>query len=255
MSLFKTEAELASLREGGRRLGNILSEVGKAVRPGVTTGELDALARSLIEKSGDTAAFLGYQPWGASFPYPAALCVSVNNEVVHGIPGDEALKEGDIVSLDLGLVHEGLITDAAITLPVGNIDEDVAKLIDATREALKKGIAAIRPGAFIGDIGKAIEGYATPLGYGIVSELGGHGVGHAVHEEPYIPNIRTKGNGPKIKEGMVLAIEPMLNLGSPDVYLNKDGYTFKTRDGSWSAHFEHTVIVGGKGAEVITLPS
>ncbi len=238
---------------GGERLAGVLREVAKAVRPGVTTLLLDQLAERLIREGGDEPAFLRYQPWGAPYPYPASLCVSINNEVVHGIPGMTKLKEGDIVSLDLGLRHQGLITDAAVTVPVGKIDSEAEKLIETTKNALKVGIQAVKPGGFIGDIGKAIEKFVQPHGYGIVKLLGGHGVGYEVHEEPYIPNYKMKGNGPKLKTGMVLAIEPMLNEGTDDVYLDKDGYTFKTADGKRSAQFEHTIIVTDKGAEIITI--
>jgi len=252
MITVKTREELARLREGGKRLACVLREVIAVVRPGIATGELDALAERLIRDGGDEPAFLRYQPWGAAYPYPASLCVSVNNEVVHGIPGPTILKEGDIVSLDLGLKHEGLIVDSAITVGVGNIDTKIEALVKATKEALAVGIKAVRAGGFVGDIGKAIEAYAAPLGYGIVKKLGGHGVGYEVHEEPYIANFKTKGNGPKLKSGMVLAIEPMLNEGTDDVYLDKDGYTFKTADGKRSAHFEHTIAVTEKGAEILT---
>ncbi|MEK7558615.1 MAG: type I methionyl aminopeptidase [Patescibacteria group bacterium] len=253
MITIKSREELIILREGGKRLSQILRQVASFVRPGVTTLELDRLAEKLIREAGDEPAFLHYQPWGAQYPYPASLCVSVNNEVVHGIPDTTTLKEGDIVSLDLGLRHQGLITDAAITVPVGKIDANSQKLIDTTKEALNIGIKAVRPGGFVGDIGKAIEKYVAPHKFGIVKMLGGHGVGYEVHEEPYIPNFKTKGNGPKLKVGMVIAIEPMLNAGGSDVYLDKDGYTFKTADGKKSAHFEHTIIVTEKGADIITL--
>jgi len=249
----KSKKELELLREGGKRLGKILREVGKAVKPGINTGELDQLAEKLIRAGGDEPAFLRYQPWGAKYPYPASLCTSVNNEVVHGIPGTYVLKEGDIISLDLGLKHEGMIVDAAITVPVGKVDEASKKLIETTKESLSAGIKAVKVGGFVGDIGKAIEKFVEPKGYGIVKLLGGHGVGYEVHEEPYVPNYKMKGNGPKLKEGMVLAIEPMLNLGTDDVYLDKDGYTFKTGDGKRSAHFEHTVIITGKGPEIVTV--
>lgn len=218
----------------------------------MTTLSLDQFAEKLIREVGDEPAFLKYQPWGARYPYPASLCVSVNNEVVHGIPGTAKLKEGDIVSLDLGIRHEGLITDAAITVPVGEVKIKEKKLIETTKEALLVGIKEIAPGKFVGDIGKAVEKFVKPRGYGIVKILGGHGVGYEVHEAPFIPNYKMKGNGPKLKEGMVLAIEPMLNEGGDDVYLDKDGYTFKTADGKRSAHFEHTVVVTDEGAEILT---
>ncbi|MBX4216063.1 type I methionyl aminopeptidase, partial [Candidatus Parcubacteria bacterium] len=188
-----------------------------------------------------------------AYPYPATLCVSINNEVVHGIPGETVLKEGDIVSLDLGLRHQGLIVDAAITVAVGKTDAKAAKLIETTKEALARGVSAVRAGGFVGDIGKAIELYVKPLKFGIVTELGGHGVGYEVHEEPYVPNVGMKGNGPKLKNGMVIAIEPMLAEGKGEVYLDKDGYTFKTADGTRAAHFEHTIVVTAEGFEILTV--
>lgn len=253
MITIKSKQELAILREGGKRLAEILRKVTLEVRPGITTLALDKLAEKLIREEGDEPAFLRYQPWGAQYPYPASLCVSVNNEVVHGIPSTNMLKEGDIVSFDLGIRHQGLITDAAITVPVGIVSARLEKLISTTKEALDAGIRAIKPNGFVGDIGKAIEAFVKPHKFGIVKVLGGHGVGYEVHEEPYIPNFKMKGNGPKLKPGMVIAIEPMLNEGTDDVYLDKDGYTFKTADGKHSAHFEHTVIVTDKGAEIVTL--
>ncbi|MEK7582153.1 MAG: type I methionyl aminopeptidase [Patescibacteria group bacterium] len=252
MITIKSKQEWTVLREGGKRLAVILRQVAANVRPGITTLVLDQLAEKLIRETGDEPAFLRYQPWGAQYPYPASLCVSVNNEVVHGIPDTTILKEGDIVSLDFGVRHRGLITDAAVTVPVGKIDARTQKLIDITKEALDVGIKAVRPGGFVGDIGKAIEKYVAPHKFGIVKKLGGHGVGYEVHEEPYIPNFKTKGNGPKLKPGMVIALEPMLNAGTDDVYLDKDGYTFKTADGKKSAHFEHTVLITEDSAEILT---
>lgn len=252
MITIKTKEEIAVLREGGKRLSRVLSEVAKAVKPGVTTLELDRLAEKLIREADDEPAFLRYQPWGAPYPYPASLCVSLNNEVVHGIPDMRKLKEGDLVSLDLGIRHDGLITDAALTVSAGAPDTPGKKLMEATKEALAVGIKAAWPGGFVGDIGKAIEEYVKPLGYGIVTLLGGHGVGYEVHEEPYIPNYKMKGNGPKLKPGMVLAIEPMLTEGKEDVYLDKDGYTWKTVDGTRAAHFEHTIAITREGVEILT---
>ncbi|MEK7662148.1 MAG: type I methionyl aminopeptidase [Patescibacteria group bacterium] len=252
MVTIKTKHELEILREGGKRLAKVLKAAAGAVRPGVTTLSLDRLAENLIREMGDEPAFLRYQPWGAQYPYPASLCVSVNNEVVHGIPGTKILTEGDIVSLDLGIRHGGLITDAAITVPVGKIDARAEKLIAATKKSLEEGIKAARPGGFVGDIGKAIERQAISSKFNVVKILGGHGVGYEVHEEPYIPNYSMKGNGPKLKSGMVIAIEPMLNEGTDDVYLDKDGYTWKTSDNKRSAHFEHTLIITDSGADIIT---
>lgn len=253
-SYVKTEKEIEFLRECGKRLSCVLDELEKAVKPGITTKELDKLAEKLIRATGDTPAFLGYQPYGANFPYPGTLCVSVNDEIVHGI-GKEShvLKEGDIIGLDLGMVHNGLITDSARTVAVGKVSEAAQKLLGATKRSLEIGILAAKAGAYSGDIGCAIERFAKPLKYGIVRELGGHGVGRQVHEEPYIPNYGTrKGIGVKLKPGMVIAIEPMLNIGKRGIILDKDGYTYRTADRSLSAHFEHTVLITKDGPEILT---
>ena len=250
----KTKEEIAILREGGKRLARILKALAKAVEPGISTQALNDLAEKLVREGGDTPSFLGYTPYGAKRPYPAALCVSINDEVVHGIPNETErfLQEGDIVSLDMGLIHNELVTDSAITVPVGKVDEKAEKLLSITKDALMCGIKAVRAGCTTGDIGFAIESFVKPHGYGIVRELAGHGVGYAVHEEPYVPNYGRKGEGEVLKAGMVIAIEPMLNEGSAAVKLDKDGYTYRTRDGSRSAHFEHTVVVGENGAEILT---
>ncbi len=251
--IIKTKEEIESLREGGKRHAHILTVLSRAVRPGVSTGELNRLAEELVREGGDEAAFLGYKPYGAKRPYPASLCVSVNDEIVHGIPSDERiLSEGDIVTLDLGLVHKGCITDSAVTVPVGVTDRESKALITDTRKALELGIKAIRPGGHVGDIGAAIEKYASLRGYGIVRELAGHGVGRHVHEDPYVPNYGEAGTGELLRPGMVIAIEPMLTLGGERITLDADGYTYRTKDGSRSAHCEHTVLITEKGAEVLT---
>ncbi len=250
----KTEKDIEILREGGKRHAFILAEIVKAVRPGVSTKELDDLAYKLCTEGGDQPAFLNYKPYGADRPYPASLCVSVNDEVVHGIPNEnpKILKEGDIVSLDFGLVHKKMITDMAITVGVGEIDTESQKLLSDTKKALDIGISACKGGGYTGDIGEAIEKFAKPLKYGIVEELAGHGVGYKVHEDPYVPNYGEKGTGSKLKPGMVIAIEPMLNRGTKAIILDTDGYTYKTKDGKRSAHFEHTVLITDGGCEVLT---
>src|SRR3989344_8328663 len=237
--IVKNDKELAALREGGRRLAEILKETGLLAVPRATSAELNDFAEKRIREGGDEPVFLGYTPTGASRPFPAALCVSVNDEIVHGIPNEapKVFKEGDIVGLDLGLRHERLIVDAAVTVPVGRIDSKAAKLIEVTKGALAKGIEAAKAGGSVGDIGHAIEEFVKPHGFGIVVELGGHGVGRRVHEETQISNVGERGTGPALTEGMVIAIEPMLNEGSPHVKLETDGYTFKTADGGRSAHF------------------
>lgn len=252
--IIKTKEEIDLLREGGKRLGKILAEVATHVRPGVTALELDAIAQREIEKLGDSAAFLGYKPAGHRVAFPAALCVSVNAEVVHGIPKENTvLKEGDVVSIDLGLKHDGLFTDHAITVPVGAVSKDKEKLLRITREAMYEGIAAIVPGARVGDIGHAVQSYAEKHGnYGIVRDLAGHGVGRAIHEDPFVPNYGKRGTGEKLVPGMVIAIEPMLTLGTEYLVEGRDGYTLKTEDGSTAAHFEHTVLITETGYEILT---
>lgn len=254
MITVKSKAEITILREGGRRHAAILRELAEMVKPGVHSGALEDRARELITAGGDRSAFLNYKPKGARRPYPAVLCLSINDEVVHGIPNekDKILKEGDIVSIDLGLVHKGLITDGAITVPVGQVGPELLELIEVTKRAMMAGIKAAKGGRRIGDIGNAIQLVAAPYGYGIVDELAGHGVGYSVHEEPFVPNIGKVGQGPILQPGMVIAIEPMFNLGGGEVVLDSDGYTYRTMDGSPSAHFEHTVVITKSGAEILT---
>lgn len=248
------EHEKVVLREGGQRLASFLEKLTDRVVPGVTTQELNSRALELIQSSGDEAAFLGYTPSGASRPYPAALCTSVNDEVVHGIPNEKerALMEGDIVTLDMGLIHQGLFTDMAITVPVGEIDKEDERLIAAAREALTMAIGAARAGNTTGDIGAVVEATAARYGFTTPHELGGHGVGRAVHEEPFVPNFGTSGSGVTLEEGMVLAIEPIIIAGNSLVVLDDDGYTYRTKDGSRAAQFEHTVMVTNGVAEVVT---
>ena len=252
MVIIKTESEIARLKKGGPILAAILRQVAEKVTPGITTGELNDYAHELITKAGHTPAFLNYKPEGADFPYPASLITSVNAEVVHGIPGKKILKEGDIIALDLGLNYEGVFLDHAITVPVGAIGGKDKELLAVTEEALAKGIEAIVPGATVGDIGYAIESFVKPYKLGIVRVLSGHGVGRAIHEDPYIPNYGRPGRGAKLEPGMVIAIEPMLTRGSEDIITMPDGYTLKTVDGSRSAHFEHTVLITEEGAEILT---
>ncbi|KKQ34550.1 MAG: hypothetical protein US50_C0044G0008 [Candidatus Nomurabacteria bacterium GW2011_GWB1_37_5] len=265
MIIIKTKEEIEIMREGGRRLAAILQNVKEKIKPGVSTKELDDYTRELIKdgeqpasaqgsgEAKDEPAFLNYKPAGVKRPYPAALCVSVNEEVVHGIPSpDRILKEGDIVSIDCGLKHNGLFTDHAITVPVGEISKEAKKLIAVTEEALYIGIKAARVGGRIGDIGEAIEKFVAPHGYGIVRVLSGHGVGKKIHEDPYVPNYGEKGTGPKIVEGMTIAIEPMLTLGTDDVMLHSDEYTYSTTDKSLSAHFEHSIAITERGPQILT---
>ncbi|MBU0612338.1 type I methionyl aminopeptidase [Patescibacteria group bacterium] len=251
--IIKTPEEIKIIREGGKRLATVLNKVKEMVAPGISTKDLDDYARKLISEMGDYPSFLNYSPDGASKPYPAALCVSVNDEVVHGIPNkDRILQEGDIVSIDLGLKHKNLFTDMAMTVSVGEISSSSKKLLETTERALYVGINAVRAGNRIGDIGHAIESFVRPHRYGIVEVLAGHGVGKAVHEDPYITNFGKKGMGEKLVPGMVIAIEPMINNGTKNVTLDKDGYTFRTADGKKSAHFEHTILVTEGEPEILT---
>lgn len=254
MITIKTKEDIAILREGGKRHAAILRELASMVRPGVSSFDLETRARELIAEGGDKASFLDYAPAGADRPYPAALCVSVNDEIVHGIPNEteKILKEGDIVTLDLGLTHKGLITDAAITVPVGNISPELAQLLEVTRKALYAAIKVAKGGKRTGDIGEVISRTALPFKYGVVEEFSGHGVGYKVHEDPYVPNFGTAGKGDLLKPGMVVALEPIFNLGSGRIKLDRDGYTYRTTDGKPSAHFEHTVVITKGGAEILT---
>ncbi len=250
----KNESERANLIEGGKRLARVLAALRAKAAPGVTAEELDDVAERMIREGGDEPCFLGYTPDGAFRAYPAALCVSINDEVVHGIPNESVkmLREGDIVGLDLGLTHNGVIVDAAITVPVGAVSGEMTKLLSATENALAAGIAKAIPGNHMGDISHAIQEEIERAGFSVVKELGGHGVGDMVHEEPFIPNFGRAGEGPLLSEGMVLALEPIANAGKAAVILAPDGYTYRTKDGSRSAHFEHTILIEKDGARIIT---
>lgn len=253
MITIKTEQEIARLKEGGKRLARVLDAVAAKTVPGVSAMELDALAEKLVRDKGDTPSFLHYKARGSKRAYPASLCISINDEVVHGLPKDSRIiKRGDVVSLDMGLIHQGMYLDSAVTIGIGDIDETAAKLIKITKEALAVGIKAARAGGHVGDIGFAIEKFIKPSGFGIVRELAGHGVGYEVHEDPYIPNFGNRGQGAILKEGMVIAIEPMINEGGEEIYVDEDGFTFRTKDGKRSAHFEHTVLITDGKAEVLT---
>lgn len=261
-----SEQELEILRGSGGRLANILDELARAVKPGVSTGELDKLAEHLIHECGGIPAFKGYRSHVSEKPYPASICTSINEQVVHGIPSAKRiLKSGDIVGIDIGMrwpapqqpaassqQRAGLITDMAVTVPVGRIEPFAEELLQVTRESLARGIAVIRPGMHMGDLGQAIQAHIEANGFSVVRDLVGHGVGQHLHENPYVPNYGKSGEGIVLKEGMVLAIEPMATVGSPLVRLAEDGWTWKTRDGSLAAHFEHTVVIMKDGVEVLT---
>lgn len=254
MITIKTEEEIAILREGGKRLAEILSAVAKEVRPGVSTKSLDDLAKKLVAERGDSPAFLNYKPDGAMRPYPASVCVSINDEIVHGIPNEseKIIKEGDVVGLDMGLVHKGFVTDSAVTVIAGSGDNKAKRLLQATKDALSAGIAAARGGSNVSKISSAIEESAKASRFSVADDLGGHGVGYSVHEDPYIPNVKIKGFDAKLVPGMVIAIEPMLNEGGSKIKIDRDGWTIKTADGKRSAHFEHTILITSGEAEILT---
>ncbi len=235
------------MRRAGRVVCEVLELLRSRVKPGVTTMDLEKAAAAKLDELGVEAAFKGYGG------FPCVLCASVNNEVVHGIPSPKrVLKEGDIVSLDFGAVVDGYYGDAAITVPVGRIDADTARLLKVTEASLKAGIAAVRPGATLGDVGAAVQGVVEAEGFSVVREFVGHGIGAHMHEDPQVPNFGEAGHGMKLRAGMVIAIEPMVNAGKPDVVVLADGWTAVTSDGSRSAHFEHSVAVTATGARILT---
>ena len=253
MAVIKSKKEIEALAEGGKPLAEILKKVADAVRPGATTNELDRLAESLILSHGGAPSFKGYRAFGARRAFPATLCTSINEEVVHGIPSDKrVLKEGDIIGLDIGMKYKGLYTDTAITVGAGTLDTASQKIITVTREALLLGITEVRAGVFTGDIGEAIQTYVEDHAFGVVRELVGHGVGHKVHEDPEVPNWGHRGHGRALREGMVIAIEPMVTAGNYSIELANDDWTWVTKDRSRAAHFEHTVVVTKNGARILT---
>lgn len=246
MGQLKSPREIARIRDSSRIVAEILVALQEEVRPGITPLDLDRIAEEMTLKAKAIPAFKGYHG------FPASLCVSVNHEIVHGIPGEIPLCNGDIVSLDFGVVYNGYYGDSAITVPVGTVSDEDLRLIEATRISLDKGIDAARIGNRIGDIGHAIQTYAEGLGYELVREYTGHGIGKALHEEPPVPNFGKAGSGDKIKKGLVIAIEPMLNVGTREVEVMRDGWTVVTADAKRSAHFEHTIAVTAEGPVVLT---
>ncbi|HLW48599.1 MAG TPA: type I methionyl aminopeptidase [bacterium] len=242
----KSAADVAAMRRAAQVAARALRDVCAAVRPGVTTRELDRIAEDRIRALGGVPSFLGYRG------YPASICTSVNDEVVHGIPGRRALRAGEIVSIDLGAEVDGFHGDLAVTVPVGPVDEARRRLLAVTAEALEDGIAAVRPGARLGDVGAAIQGRVEQAGFSVVRDYAGHGVGRRLHEEPQVPNFGRRGAGLVLRPGMTLAIEPMVNIGGSDVVVERDGWTVRTADGRPSAHFEHTVAVTEGGCDVLT---
>lgn len=248
MGVIKTPEQVAAVQESGAILARAVAQTLDAVKPGITTAELDALFERVVRDAGATPSFLGYKG------YPKSICTSVNDEVVHAIPSEErTLQEGDIVGIDCGVRYKGMCTDMARTVPVGKITSELERLISVTRKSLRAGIEQLHPGNTLGDVGHAIQQYADDAGYGIVRVLVGHGVGEDVHEEPQVPNYGSPNTGLRIEEGMVLAIEPMFNLGRAEVSFDEeDGWTVRTADGSISAHFEDTIVVTADGPEVVT---
>jgi methionyl aminopeptidase len=242
----KSSAEIERMRAANMLVADVLAELAAMVTPGVTTGDLDREAERLVRAAGAEPAFKGYRG------YPATLCASVNEQVVHGIPSARALNEGDIISLDMGVKLNGFYGDSAVTVPVGRVPDEVEKLLRVTQEALEKAIAQVRIGGRVSDIGHAVQAHVEANGFSVVREFVGHGIGASLHEEPQIANYGEPGRGPRLAEGMVLAIEPMVNMGKPAVKVLADGWTAVTRDGSLSAHFEHTVAVTKDGPLVLT---
>ncbi|HEY4513740.1 MAG TPA: type I methionyl aminopeptidase [Candidatus Paceibacterota bacterium] len=250
----KTEEDIVILREGGRRLANHLQYLLKMLKPGLLVRALEEVALERVKKEADIPAFLGYKAGKNDKSYPSALCVSINDCLVHGPAGENQglINDGDIVSLDFGIKHRGLFTDAAVTTIVGNAKEEDARLVRGTYEALAAGIASARIGNTTGDIGYAVEQVAKKYGFGFPRNLSGHGVGNKVHEEPHVPNFGSPGTGTKLIEGLVIAIEPMFAIGSGELFLDADAHSYRTKDGSRTAHAEHTILVTKSGPEVLT---
>jgi len=252
--LIKSKEEIKVMREGGRVLAGILEKLRAEVKPGTSAGELEKLARELVFSYGARPSFLGYAPNGLGQGYPAALCVSVNDEIVHGLPLlDKIINEGDLVKLDMGVEHKKMHTDATIMVGVGKLQKTAQKLMRTTKESLELGIREIRPGALLNDYARAVENHARKNGFSVVMDLVGHGVGYSIHEPPQVLNYFHKKLGNIVlEEGMTLALEPMINEGGCEIYLADDGWTYKTADGKLNGHWEHTVAVAKDGCEVLT---
>ena len=242
----KSEQEIKDMRESGRMTAAVLKLLAKSTIPGITTEELDAMAVQELDRLGGEPAFLGYQG------FPKVVCISINDQIVHGIPGSYVLQRGDVVGLDFGVRFHGMITDSAITVSVGDSDKSTQRLIKATEESMYAGIDKVKDGAHTGDIGAAVQAVLDREGLGIVRDLAGHGVGHSLHEDPWVPNFGIPGRGMMLQAGMTIAIEPMATLGTHQVILEDDGWTVSTADQSVAAHFEHTVLVTDDGNEVLT---
>ena len=250
----KTDEEIETLARGGAKLARILRELSEMITPGTTMREVDERAFELAGEDGDRPAFLHYRPGGAERGFPGSVCISVNDAIVHGIPNEReyAFRDGDVVKLDFGLVHDGLVTDSATTVAVGTVSADVRHLMRVTQNALDAGVAAARAGNRIGDIGAAVQASVTETGCELAKGLAGHGVGYEVHEGPLIPNENTAGTGEELVPGAVIAIEPMCVLGDGAITVDTDGFTIRSRDGSLSAHYEHTLAVTSDGPRILT---
>jgi methionyl aminopeptidase len=246
MTTIKTKEEIEIMREAGRRLALVLEDLKKAVRPGIKTMELNRLAESLISKQKGTPCFKGYDD------FPAAICTSVNDEIVHAVPSARVLKEGDILTIDAGLRYKGYDSDMAFTLPVGKANPEALRLLRVTKKALKRGVKKVRPGNTVGDLGNAIQRYVESQGFSIIKDLCGHGIGKELQEDPKILNYGKRGEGEELKEGMVICIEPIVSMGDGTMKEGDDGFSFVTGDGSLSAHFEHMMAITSKGARVLT---
>lgn len=249
----KSPHEIKSLRAAGRRVAQSFAELEAAIRPGVTLRDLDNLVAKFLARSGAQTLYKGYRGRPADRPpFPGVICASVNNEICHGLPNDRVIKGGDIVAIDIGLKYEGWCGDACVTYAVGKVKPEAQRLLDATQECLRRGIAAAKSGAHLSDIGAAIEGYASSRGYSVVREWGGHGLGRNLHEDPSVPHTGPGGLGPILRPGMVFTIEPMVNAGKPEWKLLKDGWTVITADGKLSAQFEHTIVITEYGPEILS---
>jgi methionyl aminopeptidase len=246
MIIRKSKTEIEKMRAAGLIVAQVLKRLEEIVEPGMTTRELDREAESMIQGAGAYPTFKGYHG------YPASICTSINDEVVHGIPGDRKLREGDIVGIDCGATLQGYVGDSAITVAVGKISDPVKRLLEVTRQSLFKAIEKCEVGNRLGDVCNAVQSHVEPLGYSVVRNYCGHGIGRAMHEEPQVPNYGRPGTGPILREGLVIAIEPMINLGHEDVKVLSDGWTVITMDGRPSAHFEHTVAITSEGPQILT---
>lgn len=253
MILIKTPEQIAKMRVAGQVVAQVLKILESKVAPGITTAYLNQIAEEECRKRGAIPVFKNYPNFRGGRPFPGAICASVNNEVVHGIPGSRVLKEGDIISIDFGVIVDGFAGDSALTVAVGEVDPEVRKLIQVTEESLMRGIKQAKAGNRLGMVSNAIQTYAEKNGFSVVREFVGHGIGAEMHEEPPVPNYGRQDRGPTLKAGMALAIEPMVNMGSKDVYTDGDEWTVVTRDGAYSAHFEHTIVIGDKEPEILTL--